>query len=190
MVEVQVARLGIDSTTNSYVVVLRERGGPRLLPIWIGRAEAEAIAAHLNGAQPARPMTHDLLRLVLTGLGGVLRRVAITRVEDKTYYAELQLQQGDHLLQVDARPSDSIALAIRLGAAIVAEEALLVHPEDAGDAASDDDEAAGDDEDGDEEPEEAGGGFVPPAATEDRATQQLKDYLAGLRPEDFGKFRP
>lgn len=189
MVEVQVARLGIDSTTNSYVVVLRERGGPRLLPIWIGRAEAEAIAAHLNGAQPARPMTHDLLRLVLTGLGGVLRRVAITRVEDKTYYAELQLQQDDRLLQVDARPSDSIALAIRLGAPIVAEEGLLVLPEDAGDAASDDDEEPGDDADDDEREEEAGG-FVPPAATEDRATQQLKDYLAGLRPEDFGKFRP
>ncbi len=188
MVEVQVARLGIDSSTNSYVVVLRERGGPRLLPIWIGRAEAEAIAAHLNGAQPARPMTHDLLRLLLTGLGGTLRRVAITRVEDKTYYAELHVQQGDHLLQVDARPSDSIALALRTGSPMLADESLLVRPEAAGDAAIEEDEDEGDEA---EEREEEGSGFVPPpAATEDRAAQQLKDYLAGLRPEDFGKFRP
>ena len=95
MVEMAVARLGIDSSTNSYVVVLREKGGPRVLPIWIGQPEAESIASHLNGVKRERPMTHDLCRHLIVGLGGLLRRVNITRVEDNTYFAELHLQRED-----------------------------------------------------------------------------------------------
>ena len=181
MVEMAVARLGIDSSTNSYVVVLREKGGGRILPIWIGQSEAESIASHLNGAKRERPMTHDLCRHLIVGLGGVLRRVNITRVEDNTYFAEMHLQQDGRLLQVDARPSDSIAIALRLSASIFALESLLVSPdpedEDEGDADGDDDDAP------------SGPDLTPQQPAEDTAAQQLKDYLARLRPEDFGKFK-
>ena len=179
MVEMAVARLGIDSSTNSYVVVLREKGGPRVLPIWIGQPEAEAIASHLNGVKRERPMTHDLCRHLIVGLGGVLRRVNITRVEENTYFAELHLQRDEAFLQVDARPSDSIAIALRLGAPIFALEALLVRPgEDEG----------GDDAD-DAEPESSGPDLTPQRPSDELSAQQLKEYLARLRPEDFGKFK-
>src|ERR687886_2086988 len=125
MVEVTVEKLGLDSSTNSYVVILREKGGNRLLPIWIGQAEAESIAMHINGFKPPRPLTHDLCRRLITGLGGALRRVEITKVQENTYFAELHIQRGEQLVQVDARPSDSIAVALRLAAPIFAQESLL-----------------------------------------------------------------
>ena len=167
MVEVTVARLGLDSGTNSYVVILQEKGGVRFLPIWIGQPEAEAIATHLNQVKRERPMTHDLAKQLITGLGGVLRRVQITRVQESTYFAEMHLQRGESLVTVDARPSDSIAIALRLGAPIFAQDALLTSPTD-------------DDDDTPVAPPE------PPSV--DDSAQQLQDFLRGLRPEDFGKF--
>src|SRR3712207_4748772 len=109
MVEVTVEKLGLDSSTNSYVVILREKGGKRLLPIWIGQPEAESIAMEINGVKPPRPLTHDLCKRLITGLGGALRRVQITKVKENTYFAELHIQKGEETVQVDARPSDSIA---------------------------------------------------------------------------------
>ena len=126
--EMTVIRLGLDSSTNSFVVILQEREGSRLLPIWIGRPEAEAIAAHLQGIKRERPLTHDLIKTLLLGLGADVRRVAITRVEDRTYFAELQLAKGAELLAIDARPSDSIAIALRCSAPIFAAEELLIMP--------------------------------------------------------------
>ncbi|MDB4880545.1 MAG: hypothetical protein JWL60_1991 [Gemmatimonadetes bacterium] len=187
MIEVTVSRLGLDSSTNSYVVVLQERGGTRLLPIWIGQPEAESIVMHMHDVKRARPLTHDLVRSLIVGLGAQLRRVHITRVEKQTYYAELQLQRDDALVHIDARPSDGIAIALRLGAPIFATESLLL------DATVD--EAAVDDatEDADGSGEEEGGLFgATPAAPDDAelSTEQLKAYLENLRPEDFGKFNP
>jgi hypothetical protein len=173
MVEVSVVRLGLDSSTNSFVVILQERDGPRLLPIWIGRPEAEAIAAHLQSIKRERPLTHDLAKTLILALGADLQRVAITKVEDRTYFAELQLVKGTELLAVDARPSDSIAIALRCGAPIFAADELLLMPSE---------------EEGESAPE-----F--PAAPEPRATDELsaealQRHLSTLRPEDFGKFRP
>lgn len=174
MIEVTVARLGLDSSTNSFVVILQERDGERLLPIWIGRPEAEAIAAHLQGIKRERPLTHDLAKSLIIGLGADVRRVAITRVEDRTYFAEIQLVRGAELLSVDARPSDSIAIALRCGAPIFAAEDLLLMPsEEDGDASG-------------EFPE----GAPPEAAADELSAEALKRHLATLRPEDFGKFRP
>lgn len=167
MVEVTVSRLGLDSSTNSHVVILQERQGRRFLPIWIGQPEAEAIAAQLNGIKRERPMTHDLARSLVTALGGVLRRVQITRVQSSTYFAELHLLRADQLITVDARPSDSIAIALRLAAPIYVQETLLTDP------------------DGDEDREPGDPDLTPPPDTEG---EQLKEYLQGLRPEDFGKF--
>lgn len=169
MVEVTVARLGLDSTTNSYVVILRERGGNRLLPIWIGQPEAVSIAEQLNQVKRERPLTHDLCKSLITGLGGTLRRVNISRVQKNTYFAELQVDGPKGLVEFDARPSDSIAIALRLDAPIFAPETLLT--------AIDLDE-----EDGEEQelarPEQ------------ELTSDQLKSYLENLRPEDFGRFSP
>jgi len=167
MIEVTVGLLGLDSSTNSHVVILQERQGRRFLPIWIGQPEAEAIAAQVGGIKRERPMTHDLARSLIIALGGVLRRVQITRVQASTYYAELHLLKADQLITVDARPSDSIAIALRLSAPIFVQESLLTDPE------GDDDREPG-------EPD-----LTPPP---DAEGEQLKEYLQGLRPEDFGKF--
>ena len=89
MIEVTVAHLGLDRTTNTPVVILREKDGARVLPIWIGPAEASAIAMELQGMKAQRPLTHDLLKQILVGLGGDLRRVVISAVKENTYFAEL-----------------------------------------------------------------------------------------------------
>lgn len=189
MIEVAVSRLGLDSSTNSFVVILEERAGSRIVPIWIGRAEAESIAAHLNGVPSARPMTHDLARALIVTLGGTLQRVHITRVEDATFYAELHLTRNGEQFVVDARPSDSIALALRFGAPIFAAESLLAEHEPA--SASTPDAAGNADADASEvaEADVADDGF---AAAEPDAelsgAQLLQRHLERLRPEDFGKF--
>jgi len=109
-------------------VVLKEVGAERVLPIYIGPGEASAIAMHLGGMAFARPLTHDLLVSVLGELGGTLRRVLITSVEESTYFAQLIIDRDGEVLSVDARPSDSIAVALRLDAKIYADEALLEAP--------------------------------------------------------------
>jgi bifunctional DNase/RNase len=176
MVEVAVSRLGLDSSTNTYVVILQEKGGSRVLPIWIGHPEAESIALHLNSAKRERPLTHDLCKSLVLGLGGTLQRVQITKVHHGTYYAELQLKGPGGPVRVDARPSDSIAIAIRLGAPIFAPEALLSSAAER------------------EEDDDSQGYASPPAApraardSDALTAEQLKAHLENLRPEDFGKF--
>jgi bifunctional DNase/RNase len=180
MIEVTVSRLGLDSSTNSYVVVLQERDGTRLLPIWIGQPEAESIVMHMHNVKRSRPLTHDLVRSLILGMGAQLRRVQITRVEKSTYYAELHVQRGTELVQIDARPSDSIAVALRLSAPIYAAEALLV---EAGDETEE-----GDEERAADEPDL--GIDADTRAEAELSAEQLKAYLENLRPEDFGKFNP
>ncbi len=168
MVEVVVAKLGLDSSTNSHVVILQEKGGARLLPIWIGQPEADSIVMEMKNVRRERPLTHDLCKSLIVGLGGQLRRVQITKVQKSTYYAELHVARPDGLVQIDARPSDSIAIALRLSAQIFAPESLLT---------------AVAEEDGDELTP-----APPPQSTDELTVDQLKEYLDNLRPEDFGKF--
>ena len=170
MVEVVVARLGLDSTTQSYVLVLQEKGGTRLLPIWIGQPEAESIVMQIHNIKRVRPLTHDLCKNLILGLGGSLRRVQITRVEKNTYYAELHINRGESVVQIDARPSDSIAIALRLAAPIFASESLLSSIEV------------------EEQSEESSSAASPAADAGELSADQLKEYLENLRPEDFGKF--
>jgi len=171
MIEVVVSRLGLDATSESYVVILQEKGGERLLPIWIGKPEAESIVMHMHSIKRARPLTHDLCKSLIVGLGGVLQKVHITRVENNTYYAELHIQRGDDVVQVDARPSDSIAIALRLSAPIYAAETLLTDMQV---------------EESAETFENIEGGDAPSEL--ELNAEQLKQYLERLRPEDFGKF--
>jgi len=179
MTEVTLARLGLDSATNSYVVILRELDGRRLLPIWIGQPEAESIVLQINGVKRERPLTHDLCKALIVALGGTLQRVEITKVLKSTYYAELHIATPAGLVLVDARPSDSLAIALRLDAPIFAADELLTVVE-------------GDDD----EDEDDGPSFGPPAPAllppprGEMTPEQLKAYLEQLRPEDFGKFTP
>jgi uncharacterized protein len=180
VVEVIVSRLGLDSGSNSFVVILQEKDGDRILPIWIGRAEAESIAAHLDGVQRERPMTHDLVRSLILALGGDLARVNVTRVQDGTFFAELHLIRDHSTQVVDARPSDSIAIALRLGAPIFASEELLAEYEP---PPAEPDEAA-------PEPEAEAGPDLGSSSLDAhrRGAEQLQRHLEQLRPEDFGKF--
>jgi len=126
MNKVQVDILGLSvsqASTGAYALILREIDGVRRLPIVIGVPEAQAIANELEGIKPQRPMTHDLLRNVIDSLGGQLRDVSISSLKDGTFYATLHFEFSD--LEVDARPSDAIALAIRCGVPMYITEEII-----------------------------------------------------------------
>jgi bifunctional DNase/RNase len=124
MIEMSVQRVGIDQSRRT-LVILADAEGRRLLPIWIGPYEAQSIAMALRREAFERPLTHDLALAIIERLGYELQRVDVTRLEDHTFYGLLGLVRGDELLQIDSRPSDAIALALRAEAKIfVAEEVL------------------------------------------------------------------
>ncbi|HEY7394694.1 MAG TPA: bifunctional nuclease family protein [Gemmatimonadaceae bacterium] len=174
MIEVVVSRLGLDPGTQAYVVVLQEKGGPRLLPIWIGKAEAESIVMHMHNMKRLRPLTHDLCKNLILQMGAALRRIEITRVENNTYYGELHLERNGSVTRVDSRPSDAIAIALRLDAPLFANEDLLMLP----DEEEDDDAKAS----WSNPPTDAG------TKGSEMSAEELKERLEQLRPEDFGKF--
>ena len=117
--------LSVDPITNMPIIVLRETEGERVLPIWVGVFEANAIALQIESVQTPRPMTHDLLKSVIDELGGRLERIVVSELKDNTFYATLQLRSPGGTLTVDARPSDAIALALRSGARIFVEESVI-----------------------------------------------------------------
>ncbi len=167
MIEVKVARIGVEASSQAYVVMLQEKDGERVLPIWIGKPEAEAIAAHVNGVPHDRPMTHDLAASLIAGLGALLRRVQVVRVVKGTFHGELHLTRAGSPVVVDARPSDAIAIAVRLDAPIFVADQLF-----------------------DDEADDAG---VPPAPLvegDQLSPEELQRRLTRLRPEDFGRFIP
>jgi uncharacterized protein len=129
--EVEVVGVRVEVPSNQPIVLLREAEGERYLPIWIGAVEATAIAFAQQGVVPPRPLTHDLLKDVLDATGNALAEVQITEVNDGVFYATLVLGSG---VEVSARPSDSIALALRTGSRIVCAEEIL---DDAGIAVPD-----------------------------------------------------
>src|ERR1700712_2173139 len=173
MIEVSVARLGLDSVSSSYVVILREKGGDRLLPVWIGQPGAGSNFMEMKHIRPPPPLTHDLCKRLITGMGAELRRVQITKVQDNTYFAELHLLRGDDVFQIDARPSDSIAIALRFSAPIFAQESLLT-------AIEVEDAEIGGAEGSDEEEDTP----MIPEDPRDITAEQLKEYLEKMRPED------
>ena len=126
LVQMDVSRIRIDERRGEQVVVLKERGGNRFLPIIIGISEITAIKMKISGIQPPRPLTHDLLRNAITQLGATLQRVVINKLEFNTFFATLVIQTKDGAgEEVDARPSDSIALALRADAPIFVAEDVL-----------------------------------------------------------------
>lgn len=157
MIEVRIHSLNVDESTNQPVIILRDAESGKLLPIWIGHNEATAILLRLQQVEPPRPMTHDLLFNLITELGWELERVEITRLEDSTFYAALILRGEEKSIAVDARPSDSIALAVRAHVPILVAEQVL---EDAG--------------------------LVPEEGYDEEAeVERFRDFLENLNPEDF-----
>ena len=122
MSEMRVVGVRVELPANQPILLLRETNGDRYLPIWIGSVEATAIALEQQGVKPARPLTHDLLKDVIGALGRRLEQVRITDLQEGTFYAELVFDGG---IKVSARPSDSVALALRIGVPIHAEESVL-----------------------------------------------------------------
>jgi bifunctional DNase/RNase len=152
MNELTVVGVRVELPSNQPIVLLKETTGDRYLPIWIGAVEATAIAFAQQGIVPARPLTHDLLKDLLQALGAELTAVTITDLRDGVYYADLTFAGG---VTVSARPSDAIALAIRAGTTIYAEESVLAE----------------------------GGVAIPDE--EENEVEKFREFLDQISPEDF-----
>lgn len=161
MLEVTVEGLAMDMTTNSPVVILAPKEMNKVLPIWIGHAEAWGIAMQLSGIKSKRPLTYDLLQSVITTLEARVEKVEITELREQTFYARLHLSCDGKKYEVDARPSDSIALALKTGADIYVNEELFNLKTD------------------DTSPE------APPLPND---PESLRERLKKINPEDFGKY--
>ena len=159
MIEMKVMGIALDVRTNSPIVVLHDLDNRKALPIWIGSAEASAIIRCIEGLVVARPMTHDLATNIIEKTGYALDRVEINDVEKETYYATLFLtKEGEETLEIDARPSDAIALAMRAEAPIFVTANVLMNGSVSTDSAKDAEEA-----------------------------QEFKDFIQNIKPSDFEK---
>ncbi len=147
----------VEAPNNNPIVLLREREGNRYLPIWIGTAEASAIAHALQGIEPPRPQTHDLLKDVIDALGRRLEQVRIAEYRDNIYFAELVFDSGT---TISARPSDAVALALRVGCEIYGAEAVL---------------------------DEVG---LPVPDEEEGEVERFREFLDSISPEDFEGLGP
>ena len=158
LVRMEIKGLMLDPTSNIPIVVLREQGGQVFLPIWIGVFEANAIALRIEGIEPPRPLTHDLLRSVFTHFKVEVQRVVISDLRENTFFAVIQVQRNGEQTAIDARPSDAIALALRADAPIFVKRDVL---------------------------ERAKAVDLATHATDD---EKLKEWLEELNPEDLGKY--
>ncbi|MEP6852548.1 MAG: bifunctional nuclease family protein [bacterium] len=169
MQPVHVVGVRVELPANQPVVLLKETEGTRYLPIWIGAVEASAIAFHQQGVQSARPLTHDLLRDVVSALRASLSEVRITELRDDTFFAELVFADGT---SVSARPSDAIALALRTESAIFADDTVLAS---AGIVIDENDS-----EDG-----ETTGALGETGPASEREVEEFREFLDTISPEDF-----
>jgi bifunctional DNase/RNase len=125
MIETVVESIRVSLVTQHRVVILKEVNGERHLPIWIGSYEAEAIAMELQGVTASRPLPYDLIRTIIDDMGGTVDRIAVTDLSDDVFYARIVLQQNGREVEIDSRPSDALALAVRSGAPIFAAEDVI-----------------------------------------------------------------
>jgi len=159
MIEMTLVGVRVELPGNQPIVLLKEREGERYLPIWIGTSEATAIAFALQGVVTARPMTHDLMKTILDELAVNVSRILITELREGTFYATIEMGRNGSALEISSRPSDAIALAVRLGVPIFAHEDVL------GEASI----VIREDEEQQEE-----------------EVERFREFLDNVRPEDFG----
>jgi bifunctional DNase/RNase len=124
-IEMKIRGLMMDPMTNMPIVILKEAAGGAILPIWVGVPEANAIALEIERVVTPRPMTHDLLKNVLVGLETSVRKVVVTSIKDDTFYALIWLERNGTLISIDSRPSDALALALRIDCPIFVEDEVL-----------------------------------------------------------------
>lgn len=124
-IEMRIRGLMLDPTTNMPIIVLREVDSDSVLPIWVGVFEANAIALEIEKVSPPRPMTHDLLKNAITGLGATVERVVVTELRNDTFYAAIWAKRNGEAIMIDSRPSDAIALAMRTDCPIFVDEEVL-----------------------------------------------------------------
>lgn len=156
MIEVDVINVAIDVKSKMPVIILKEKDGEKTLPIWIGLFEAQSIALAMENIKPPRPLTHDLAKSLIDKLKGKVDRIIINDLKNNTFYARIMIKQNSKKIEVDSRPSDAIALALRVEVPIFIEEAVL-------------DKVAADSSPIDEE-----------------EVKDFKKKLKDLKPEDFG----
>jgi bifunctional DNase/RNase len=125
LIEMTIKGLMVDPITNTPIVILKDKAGDRVLPIWVGVFEANAIALQIENVSTPRPMTHDLLRNIITDLDGRVDRIVVSDLKDNTFFALIHLTVKGEGIAVDARPSDAIALALRTRAPILVEESVI-----------------------------------------------------------------
>ncbi|MDQ6657937.1 MAG: bifunctional nuclease family protein [Actinomycetota bacterium] len=170
MIEMRIVGVRVEMPSQQPILVLTEKDGQRSLPIVIGTVEATAIAMHLQGMRPARPLTHDLLGQVITSLGRTVEQVRVVDFREGTYYGELAFDDGTSL---SARPSDAVALAVRVECPVFVTEALL---DEAGIVLDDNDQDISGEEGIDLDPDEE--------------VQAFREFLDSVSPEDFGPEHP
>jgi bifunctional DNase/RNase len=158
-IEMTIKGLMIDPITNMPIVILKDKEGNRILPIWVGIFEANAIALQIENIATPRPMTHDLLKNVLGDLQANVQKIVVCELKDNTFYAMIYLDRDGKLIAVDSRPSDAIALALRTKSPIYVEESVV---------------------------ESAKGMDL---AKETTDSEKLQKWLEGLNPEDLGKYK-
>lgn len=175
MIEMSIDSIRVSMMNYQRVVILREKGTERYLPIWIGPAEADAITVKLQGVTPSRPLTHDLLETIIDKLGARVKSAIVTDLQNDTFYAKLILDVKGEPLELDSRPSDAMAVAIRTDAPIYVEEVVL--------------DRAGiliDNETGKPVPQGKGGkGEV--TEEELKGISAFRDFIDNLNLEDIGK---
>ena len=158
-IEMSIKGLMVDPITNMPIVILRDKDGQRVLPIWVGIFEANAIALQIENIATPRPMTHDLLRNVIQDLKATVQKVVVCDLQENTFYALIYLNVGGELMAVDARPSDAIALALRARAPIFVEEKVIDHAK------------------------------TVDLAPEKGDAERLQKWLESLDPDDMGKYK-
>ena len=162
-VEMKVRGLALDPLSNMPIIILRDEEEKRSLPIWVGIFEANAIALELEKITTPRPMTHDLIKNILESLEAKVTKIMVNDLRENTFFAEIHLKVGESELTVDSRPSDAIALALRVGAPIFVEEEVVRKAKSV-EVAKEAEIGKADD------------------------PEKIKEWLDNLRPEDFGKF--
>ena len=158
-IEMIIKGLMIDPITNMPIVILRDKEGQRVLPIWVGAFEANAIALQIENVTTPRPMTHDLLRNVLHDLKADVQKIVVSDLKENTFYALIHLVVNGEPMAIDARPSDAIALALRASAPIFVEDSVIDHAKTV-----------------DLAPEKAG-------------SERLQKWLENLDPDEMGKYK-
>src|SRR5437588_6651477 len=158
-VEMKIRGLMMDPVTNMPIVVLKDVNGGTVLPIWVGIFEANAIALEIEKVSTPRPMTHDLLKTVLMGLNTGVRKVVVNELKDDTFYAIIWLEKDGELISVDSRPSDALALALRLDCPIYVEDAVLKSSK------------------------------TTASVNDKVQSEELKKWLEGLKDEDLGRYK-